>query len=93
MTGIYIYAIKRTPMSSNSRRQHAEPSAPDYRHMSHPDGEVEMATSSGMSGVSGTLDMRTSTLGSEKETVDATSLPPSVSSDTAFTSFYGSYYD
>ncbi|XP_024220303.1 solute carrier family 35 member F2 isoform X1 [Bombus vancouverensis nearcticus] len=99
MTGIYIYAIKRTPMSSNSRRQHTEPTAPDYRdvilrHMSHPDvGEVEMATSSGMSGVSGTLDVRTSTLGSEKETMDATSIPPSVSSDTAFTSFYGSYYD
>ncbi|XP_006622368.1 solute carrier family 35 member F2-like isoform X2 [Apis laboriosa] len=94
MTGIYIYAIKRTPMASNSRRQQAEPSAPDYRHMSHPDvGEVEMATSSGMSGVSGTLDVRTSTLGSEKETMDATSLPPSVSSDTAFTSFYGNYYD
>lgn len=61
--------------------------------MSHPDGEVEMATNSGMSGVSGTLDVRTSTLGSEKETMDATSLPPSVSSDTAFTSFYGNYYD
>ncbi|XP_060816855.1 solute carrier family 35 member F1-like isoform X3 [Bombus pascuorum] len=99
MTGIYIYAIKRTPMSSNSRRQHTELTAPDYRdvilrHISHPDvGEVEMATSSGMSGVSGTLDVRTSTLGSEKETMDATSIPPSVSSDTAFTSFYGSYYD
>ncbi|XP_066589899.1 solute carrier family 35 member F2-like isoform X1 [Prorops nasuta] len=91
MTGIYIYAIKRTPMSSNSRRQHMEPTAPDYRHMSHPDvGEVEMATSSGVSGVSGTLDMRASTLGSERETMDATSLPLSVSSDTAFTSFYGS---
>ncbi|XP_031777712.1 solute carrier family 35 member F2 isoform X1 [Nasonia vitripennis] len=91
MTGIYIYAIKRTPMSSGSRRQHAEPTAPDYsdiilRHMAHPDiGEVELATSSG-----GTLDMRTSTLGSERETMDATSLPLSVSSDTAFTSFYGS---
>lgn len=61
------------------------------RHMSHPDvGEVEMATSSGMSGISGTLDMRASTLGSERETMDATSLPLSVSSDTAFTSFYGS---
>nr|XP_003701508.2 PREDICTED: solute carrier family 35 member F2-like isoform X2 [Megachile rotundata] len=94
MTGIYIYAIKRTPLGSTARRQHVESSAPDYRHMSHPDvGEVEMATSSGMSGVSGTLDVRASTLGSEKETVDATSLPPSVSSDTAFTSFYGSYYD
>lgn len=59
--------------------------------MSHPDvGEVEMATSSGMSGVSGTLDIRASTLGSERETMDATSLPLSVSSDTAFTSFYGS---
>ncbi|XP_015609519.1 solute carrier family 35 member F2 isoform X2 [Cephus cinctus] len=91
MTGIYIYAIKRTPMSSNSRRQHIEPPAPDYRHMPHPDvGEVEMATSSGMSAVSGTLDIRASTLGSERETVDATSLPLSVSSDTAFTSFYGS---
>ncbi|XP_076675550.1 solute carrier family 35 member F2 isoform X2 [Andrena cerasifolii] len=94
MAGIYIYAIKRTPMSSNSRRQHIEPPVPDYRHMSHPDvGEVEMATSSRMSGVSGTLDMRASTLGSERETMEATSLPPSVSSDTAFTSFYGSYYD
>ncbi|XP_029054538.1 solute carrier family 35 member F2 isoform X2 [Osmia lignaria lignaria] len=94
MTGIYIYAIKRTPMASTARRQHVESSAPDYRHMSHPDvGEVELATSSGMSGVSGTLDVRASTLGSEKETMDATSLPPSVSSDTAFTSFYGSYYD
>ncbi|XP_014476909.1 PREDICTED: solute carrier family 35 member F2-like isoform X1 [Dinoponera quadriceps] len=91
MTGIYIYAIKRTPMSTNSRRQHIEPPIPDYRHMSHPDvGEVEMATSSGMSGVSGTLDIRASTLGSERETMDATSLPLSVSSDTAFTSFYGS---
>lgn len=49
-----------------------------------------MATSSGMSGVSGTLDVRASTLGSERETMDATSLPLSVSSDTAFTSFYGS---
>lgn len=59
--------------------------------MSHPDvGEVEMATSSGMSAVSGTLDIRASTLGSEKETIDAMSLPLSVSSDTAFTSFYGS---
>ncbi|XP_023290528.1 solute carrier family 35 member F2 [Orussus abietinus] len=96
MTGIYIYAIKKTPMSSSSRRQQIEPPAPDYsclplRHMSHPDvGEVEMAMSSGMSGVSGTLDLRASTLGSERETVDATSLPLSVSSDTAFTSFYGS---
>jgi len=62
-----------------------------FRHMSHPDvGEVEMATSSGMSAVSGTLDIRASTLGSERETMDATSLPLSVSSDTAFTSFYGS---
>ena len=60
--------------------------------MAHPDvGEVEMATSSGMSGLSGTLDMRPpSTLGSERETMDAGSLPLSVSSDTAFTSFYGS---
>lgn len=63
--------------------------------MSHPDGgEVEMATSSGMSAVSGTLDAMdikaSSTLGSERETMDATSLPLSVSSDTAFTSFYGS---
>ncbi|XP_017876802.1 solute carrier family 35 member F2-like isoform X2 [Ceratina calcarata] len=92
MMGIYIYAIKRTPMSSNSRRQHApEPTAPDYRHMSHPDGEVEMVTSSGMSGVSGTLDARASTHSSEKE-IDG-NLQPSVSSDTAFTSFYGSYYD
>ncbi|XP_035717760.1 solute carrier family 35 member F2-like isoform X1 [Vespa mandarinia] len=96
MTGIYIYAIKRTPISSNSRRQHVEPPAPDYsdiilRHMSHGDvGEVEMATSSGMSAVSGTLDIRASTLGSERETMDAMSLPLSVSSDTAFTSFYGS---
>lgn len=58
------------------------------RHMMHPDvGEVELATSSAMSG---TLDMRASTLGSERETMDATSLPLSVSSDTAFTSFYGS---
>ncbi|XP_011496405.1 PREDICTED: solute carrier family 35 member F2-like [Ceratosolen solmsi marchali] len=90
MTGIYIYAIKRTPMSGSQRR-HTEPTAPDYRHMAHPDiGEVEMATSSGMSGMSGTLDMRASTLGSERETMDATSLPLSVSSDTAFTSFYGS---
>ncbi|XP_053972729.1 solute carrier family 35 member F2-like isoform X1 [Hylaeus volcanicus] len=99
MIGIYIYAIKRTPMSSNTRRQHVELPAPDYsdvilRHMSHPDvGEVEMATSSGMSGASGTLDVRASTLESERETMEATSLPPSVSSDTAFTSFYGSYYD
>lgn len=62
--------------------------------MSHPDvGEVEMATSLGMSGAIGTLDARASTLGSERETMDGTSLPPSVSSDTAFTSFYGSYYD
>ncbi|KAF7414749.1 hypothetical protein HZH68_003238 [Vespula germanica] len=91
MTGIYIYAIKRTPMSSNSRRQHIEPPAPDYRHMSHGEvGEVEMATSSGMSAVSGILDIRASTLGSERETMDAMSLPLSVSSDTAFTSFYGS---
>ncbi|XP_071561976.1 solute carrier family 35 member F2 isoform X1 [Temnothorax nylanderi] len=95
MTGIYIYAIKRTPMSMNSRRQHMAPDPrapiPDYRHIYHPDvGEVEMATSSGMSGVSGTLDIRASTLGSERETMDATSLPLSVSSDTAFTSFYGS---
>ncbi|XP_076619910.1 solute carrier family 35 member F2 isoform X3 [Colletes latitarsis] len=30
MTGIYIYAIKRTPMSSNPRRQHIELPAPDY---------------------------------------------------------------
>lgn len=59
--------------------------------MSHPDGgEVEMATSSGMSAVSGTLDIKASTLGSERETMEATSLPLSVSSDTAFTSFYGS---
>ena len=61
------------------------------RGMSHPDGgEVEMATSSGMSAVSGTLDIKASTLGSERETIEATSLPLSVSSDTAFTSFYGS---
>ncbi|XP_043253214.1 solute carrier family 35 member F2-like isoform X2 [Colletes gigas] len=99
MTGIYIYAIKRTPMSSNPRRQHIELPAPDYsdvilRDMYRPDvEEVEMATSSGMSGVSGTLDVRASTVGSERETMDATSLPPSVSSDTEFTSFYGSYYD
>lgn len=60
--------------------------------MSHPDVvEVEMATSSGMSAVSGTLDLRASTLSSEREAIiDATSLPLSVSSDTAFTSFYGS---
>ena len=59
--------------------------------MSHPDiGEVEMATSSGMSGMSGTLDMRASTLDSEREIMDATSLPLNLSSDTAFTSFYGS---
>ena len=58
--------------------------------MSHDTCEVEMATSSGMSGMSGTLDMRASTLGSEREIMDATSLPLSVSSDTAFTSFYGS---
>lgn len=59
--------------------------------MSHGDvGEVEMATSSGMSAMSGTLDIRASTLGSERETMDAMSLPLSVSSDTAFTSFYGS---
>ncbi|XP_011300751.1 solute carrier family 35 member F2 isoform X1 [Fopius arisanus] len=101
MTGIFIYAIKRTPMSSGSRRQQQlETPAPDYsdvilRRMSHPDGgEVEMATSSGMSAVSGTLDVMdikaSSTLGSERETMDATSLPLSVSSDTAFTSFYGS---
>ncbi|XP_033215410.1 solute carrier family 35 member F2-like isoform X2 [Belonocnema kinseyi] len=91
MMGIYIYAIKRTPMSSGSRRQRPEPPpAPDYRHMSHDTCEVEMATSSGMSGMSGTLDMRASTLGSEREIMDATSLPLSVSSDTAFTSFYGS---
>lgn len=49
-----------------------------------------MATSSGMSGMSGTFDIRTSTIGSEGEIMDATSLPLSVSSDTAFTSFYGS---
>ncbi|XP_043281610.1 solute carrier family 35 member F2-like [Venturia canescens] len=96
MTGIFIYAIKRTPMSSNSRRQHVDAPVPDYsdvilRRMSHPDGgEVEMATSSGMSAVSGTLDIKASTLGSERETMEATSLPLSVSSDTAFTSFYGS---
>ncbi|XP_025601757.1 solute carrier family 35 member F2-like isoform X2 [Athalia rosae] len=92
MTGNFIYAIQRTPISSNSRRQHVELPAPDYRHMSHPDvGEVEMATSSGMSAVSGTLDLRASTLSSEREAIiDATSLPLSVSSDTAFTSFYGS---
>lgn len=46
-----------------------------------------------MSGVTGTLDVRTSSLSSEKETMDAISIPPSVSSDTAFTSFYGSYYN
>ncbi|XP_046751521.1 solute carrier family 35 member F2-like [Diprion similis] len=92
MSGIYIYAIQRTPISSSSRRQQVEQPAPDYRHMSHPDvGEVEMATSSGMSAVSGTLDLRASTLSSEREAIiDATSLPLSVSSDTAFTSFYGS---
>lgn len=55
--------------------------------MSH---DLEMATSSGMSGMSGTFDMRTSTIGSEGEIMDDTSLPLSVSSDTAFTSFYGS---
>ncbi|XP_014213593.1 solute carrier family 35 member F2-like isoform X2 [Copidosoma floridanum] len=91
MTGIYIYAIKRTPLPSGSRRPNSEPTVPDYRHITHPDvTEVEMATSSGMSGVSGTLDMRASTLGSERETINASSLPLSVSSDTAFTSFYGS---
>ncbi|XP_047344502.1 solute carrier family 35 member F2-like isoform X2 [Vespa velutina] len=91
LSGILIHHYKRTPISSNSRRQHVEPPAPDYRHMSHGDvGEVEMATSSGMSAVSGTLDIRASTLGSERETMDAMSLPLSVSSDTAFTSFYGS---
>lgn len=63
--------------------------------MSHPDGgEVEMATSSGMSAVSGPLEAIDtkvpSIIGSERETMDATSLPLSVSSDTAFTSFYGS---
>ncbi|CAD6204843.1 GSCOCG00003009001-RA-CDS [Cotesia congregata] len=96
MTGIFIYAIKRTPMSSNSRRQQQlETPAPDYRRMSHPDGgEVEMATSSGMSAVSGPLDgidvKVPSIIESERETMDAGSLPISVSSDTAFTSFYGS---
>ncbi|XP_025158710.1 solute carrier family 35 member F2 isoform X2 [Harpegnathos saltator] len=91
LMGMLNHHYKRTPMSTNSRRQHIEPPIPDYRHMSHPDvGEVEMATSSGMSVVSGTLDMRASTLCSERETMDATSLPLSVSSDTAFTSFYGS---
>lgn len=63
--------------------------------MSHPDGgEVEMATSSGMSAVSGPLDgidvKVPSIIESERETMDAGSLPISVSSDTAFTSFYGS---
>lgn len=63
--------------------------------MSHPDGgEGEIPMSSGMSAVSGPLDVidikASSTLESERETVDATSLPLSVSSDTAFTSFYGS---
>ncbi|XP_076236599.1 solute carrier family 35 member F2 isoform X3 [Calliopsis andreniformis] len=97
MTGIYIYAIKRTPMSS--RRQHIEPPVPDHndfilRHIAHPDvGEVEMATSSVMSGVSGTLDVRASAFGSERDMVDAVSLPPSFSSNTAFTSFYDSYDD
>ena len=46
-------------------------------------GEAELGNNSALSG---NLDMgRTSTLGSERE-----SLPLSVSSDTAFTSFYGS---
>lgn len=53
--------------------------------MRYPDGEMELATSSGMSAVSGPLDIRASTLGSEREPMDL-----SVSSDTAFTSFYGS---
>ncbi|XP_043461835.1 solute carrier family 35 member F1-like isoform X2 [Leptopilina heterotoma] len=88
MMGVYIYAIKRTPMSTSSQRQRPEPPpAPDYRHMSH---DLEMATSSGMSVMSGAFDVRTSTIGSEGEIMDATSLPLSVSSDTAFTSFYGS---
>ncbi|XP_058788815.1 solute carrier family 35 member F2-like isoform X2 [Phymastichus coffea] len=111
MTGIYIYAIKRTPMSSGSRRQHQhhqphhhqqqqqqqqqhEPTAADYRHMQQQqqqqlDGgaDAELATSSGMSGAGGTLDHARgpSSLG-----CDGSSLPLSVSSDTAFTSFYGS---
>ncbi|XP_034937900.1 solute carrier family 35 member F2-like isoform X2 [Chelonus insularis] len=97
MTGIIIYAIKRTPMSTNSRRQQQlEAPAPDYsdvilRRMSHPTGgEVEMLSPTVIGQEILDLDAKTSTVGSERETVDATSLPLSVSSDTAFTSFYGS---
>lgn len=62
--------------------------------MNHPDvGDVEMPANSGISGVSGILDVRVSTLDTERETMDLTSVPPSVSSETGFTSFYGSYYD
>nr|XP_031832645.1 solute carrier family 35 member F2-like [Nomia melanderi] len=98
MTGIYIYAIKKTSIPPNLRRQNIEPPAPDYSNiilsqMNHPDvGDVEMPGNSGISGVSGILDVRVSTLDTEGETMDLTSVPPSVSSETAFTSFYGSYY-
>ncbi|XP_023317866.1 solute carrier family 35 member F2-like isoform X1 [Trichogramma pretiosum] len=92
MTGIYTYAIKRTPMSTSTRRPpHSEPTAPDYsdiilRHMAYPGiGEVELCNSGTLDNVHGGLVGRSSTLGSERE-----SLPLSVSSDTAFTSFYGS---
>ena len=33
MMGIYIYAIKRTPMSSSRRPRPDPPSAPDYRYV------------------------------------------------------------
>ncbi|KAK0085859.1 hypothetical protein PV325_004299 [Microctonus aethiopoides] len=101
MTGIFIYSVKRTPMSSNSRRQQQmETPAPDYsdvilRRMSHPEGagEVEMATASGISAVNGTLDVidikSSSIIPSDRETIEAKSVPLSGSSDTAFTSFYG----
>ncbi|KAJ8665345.1 hypothetical protein QAD02_007007 [Eretmocerus hayati] len=85
MIGIYIYAIKRTPMSSGSRRSQSEPTAPDYRHMGTAD--CSMADMD-LSGAGPGLDVMrcASALGSEH----ASSLPLSVSSDTAFTSFYGS---
>lgn len=46
-----------------------------------------MATSSGVSGL---LEMRDSMIGNGRRTLDASSLPLSISSETAFTSFYGS---
>ncbi|KAF7989550.1 hypothetical protein HCN44_008224 [Aphidius gifuensis] len=98
MTGIFIYAIKKTPMSTSSQRQQlVETPAPDYsdvilRGMSQPTcGEVDVVANLGMSGPTGTLEaIKTMETMENNQVVDSGKLPLSASSDTAFTSFYGS---